>query len=142
MWRLVYGRIDAAYLRGRPEPAARAAVWAAETEPPAKAAAWLEIVLSAADLVTWTRLLGLAAHRELARAEIATVRYGGCTSRPAPSAEQSSDYGPTPRGPGPRSSRPPADHPHRFRLKSCWNRSVLSKTRFRDASRPSLDIAL
>lgn len=63
MWRLVYERIDAAHLRGRPEPAARAAVWAAETEPPAKAAAWLEIVLSAADLVTWTRLLGLAAHR-------------------------------------------------------------------------------
>lgn len=37
--------------------------------------AWLEIVLAAADLVTWTRLLGFNTHPELARAEIATFRY-------------------------------------------------------------------
>jgi len=38
-------------------------------------AAWLEIVLAAADLVTWTRLLGFADHPELGRAEITTFRY-------------------------------------------------------------------
>jgi hypothetical protein len=38
-------------------------------------AAWLEIVLTAADLVTWTRLIGLRTHPNLARAEIATFRY-------------------------------------------------------------------
>lgn len=38
-------------------------------------AAWLEIVLAAADLVTWTRLLGFSDHPELARAEITTFRY-------------------------------------------------------------------
>ena len=38
-------------------------------------AAWLEIVLAAADLVTWTRLLGFSAHPELARTEITTFRY-------------------------------------------------------------------
>ena len=38
-------------------------------------AAWLEIVLAAADLVTWTRLIGFASHPGLARAEIATFRY-------------------------------------------------------------------
>jgi hypothetical protein len=38
-------------------------------------AAWLEIVLTAADLVTWTRLLGFTDHPDLARAEINTFRY-------------------------------------------------------------------
>ncbi len=38
-------------------------------------AAWLEIVLTAADLVTWTRLIGFRTHPGLARAEIATFRY-------------------------------------------------------------------
>ena len=38
-------------------------------------AAWLEIVLAAADLVTWCRLLGFTGHPGLARAEIATFRY-------------------------------------------------------------------
>lgn len=38
-------------------------------------AAWLEIVLAAADLVTWTRLIGFASDRGLARVEIATFRY-------------------------------------------------------------------
>jgi hypothetical protein len=38
-------------------------------------AAWLEIVLAAADLVTWMRLLGFNSHPSLARAEIATFRY-------------------------------------------------------------------
>jgi hypothetical protein len=38
-------------------------------------AAWLEIVLAAADLVTWTRLLGFNSHPSLARAEITTFRY-------------------------------------------------------------------
>lgn len=38
-------------------------------------AAWLEITLAAADLVTWTRLLGFADHPELGRVEIATFRY-------------------------------------------------------------------
>lgn len=38
-------------------------------------AAWLEIVLAAADLVTWTRLLGFTDHPKLARVEIATFRY-------------------------------------------------------------------
>lgn len=38
-------------------------------------AAWLEIVLAAADLVTWTKLLGFTDTPELARAEIATFRY-------------------------------------------------------------------
>jgi hypothetical protein len=38
-------------------------------------AAWLEIILAAADLITWTRLIGFARHPGLARAEIATFRY-------------------------------------------------------------------
>ncbi len=38
-------------------------------------AAWLEIVLAAADLVTWARLIGFRDHRALARAEIDTFRY-------------------------------------------------------------------
>jgi hypothetical protein len=38
-------------------------------------AAWLEIVLAAADLVTWTRLIGFRSQPGLARAEIATFRY-------------------------------------------------------------------
>ncbi|GAC1410703.1 MAG: hypothetical protein NVSMB60_32390 [Mycobacterium sp.] len=38
-------------------------------------AAWLEIVLAAADLVTWTRLIGLREYPDLARAEITTFRY-------------------------------------------------------------------
>jgi hypothetical protein len=38
-------------------------------------AAWLEIVLAAADLVTWTRLIGFCSHPGLARAEITTFRY-------------------------------------------------------------------
>ena len=38
-------------------------------------AAWLEIVLAAADLVTWARLIGFRGHPGLARAEIATFRY-------------------------------------------------------------------
>lgn len=37
-------------------------------------AAWLEIALAAADLVTWTRLIGFRTHA-LARVEIATFRY-------------------------------------------------------------------
>ena len=38
-------------------------------------AAWLEIVLAAADLVTWCRLIGFRTHQGLARAEITTFRY-------------------------------------------------------------------
>ena len=38
-------------------------------------AAWLEVVLAAADLVTWCRLLRFRTHTGLARAEIATFRY-------------------------------------------------------------------
>ena len=38
-------------------------------------AAWLEITLAAADLVTWTRLIGFRHDPSLARAEIATFRY-------------------------------------------------------------------
>lgn len=38
-------------------------------------AAWLEIILAAADLVAWTRLLGFSNHPGLARAEITTFRY-------------------------------------------------------------------
>lgn len=38
-------------------------------------AAWLEIVLAAADLVTWTRLIGFSGHPGLARTEITTFRY-------------------------------------------------------------------
>jgi len=38
-------------------------------------AAWLDIVLAAADLVTWTRLIGFIDHPGLARAEISTFRY-------------------------------------------------------------------
>jgi Transposase DDE domain group 1 len=38
-------------------------------------AAWFEIVLAAADLVAWTRLIGFTDHPGLARAEITTFRY-------------------------------------------------------------------
>jgi hypothetical protein len=38
-------------------------------------AAWLEIVLAAADLVAWARLIGFTSHPGLARAEITTFRY-------------------------------------------------------------------
>ena len=64
-------------------PASRTA--SANSKPPACAtcrvtsfwanAAWLEIVLAAADLVTWTRLIGFRDPPGLARAEITTFRY-------------------------------------------------------------------
>ncbi|WP_369387606.1 transposase, partial [Mycobacterium kyorinense] len=38
-------------------------------------AAWPEIVLAAADLVTWARLIGFSSHPGLARAEITTFRH-------------------------------------------------------------------
>jgi hypothetical protein len=38
-------------------------------------AAWLEIILAAADLVTWARLIGFTSHPGPARAEITTFRY-------------------------------------------------------------------
>jgi hypothetical protein len=38
-------------------------------------AAWLEIVLAAADLVAWSKLLGFTDHPDLARCEIAAFRY-------------------------------------------------------------------
>lgn len=38
-------------------------------------AAWLEIILAAADLVTWSRLIGFRGHPDLARTEIATFGY-------------------------------------------------------------------
>ncbi|MFY9921515.1 MAG: IS1380 family transposase [Mycobacterium sp.] len=38
-------------------------------------AAWLEVILTAADLVTWCRLIGFSTHPGLARAEITTFRY-------------------------------------------------------------------
>lgn len=38
-------------------------------------AAWLEIVLTAADLVAWTQLIGFTDHQQLACAEIAAFRY-------------------------------------------------------------------
>ena len=38
-------------------------------------AAWLEIILAAADLVAWTKLIGFTDHPELARCEIAAFRY-------------------------------------------------------------------
>jgi hypothetical protein len=38
-------------------------------------AAWLEIVMAAADLVSWTQLIGFTTQTELARCEIATFRY-------------------------------------------------------------------
>jgi hypothetical protein len=38
-------------------------------------AAWLEIALTAADLVSWARLIGFSDHPALARAEIGTFRY-------------------------------------------------------------------
>jgi hypothetical protein len=38
-------------------------------------AAWLEIILAAADLVTWARLIGFTNHPSLARVEITTFRY-------------------------------------------------------------------
>jgi len=37
--------------------------------------AWLEIVMTAMDLVAWSKLIGFADHPELARCEIATFRY-------------------------------------------------------------------
>jgi hypothetical protein len=38
-------------------------------------AAWLEIILAAADLVAWTKLIGFTDHPGLARCEIQTFRY-------------------------------------------------------------------
>ena len=38
-------------------------------------AAWLEIVMTATDLIAWTKLLGFTDHPDLARCEIATFRY-------------------------------------------------------------------
>ena len=72
-------------------------------------AAWLEIVLAAADLVTWTRLIGFTPHplawpapRSLPSAT------ESCTSQPAsPAAPANDGYASTPPGAGPPSSRPP-----------------------------------
>lgn len=38
-------------------------------------AAWLEIVMTATDLIAWTKILGFTEHPELARCEIAAFRY-------------------------------------------------------------------
>lgn len=38
-------------------------------------AAWLEVVLTATDLIAWTKLIGFADAPELARCEIAAFRY-------------------------------------------------------------------
>lgn len=38
-------------------------------------AAWLEIVLTATDLIAWTKLIGFTDHPDLARCEIAAFRY-------------------------------------------------------------------
>ena len=37
--------------------------------------AWLEIVMTAADLVAWAKLIGFTDHPDLARCEIDTFRY-------------------------------------------------------------------
>jgi hypothetical protein len=38
-------------------------------------AAWLEIILTATDLVTWSKLIGFVGHPDLAKCEIDTFRY-------------------------------------------------------------------
>src|SRR4051812_30665616 len=38
-------------------------------------AAWLEVVLTAVDLICWTKQIGFADQPKLARCEIATFRY-------------------------------------------------------------------
>jgi hypothetical protein len=38
-------------------------------------AAWLEIILTASDLVAWTKLIGFTDHPTLAKCEIATFRH-------------------------------------------------------------------
>jgi hypothetical protein len=38
-------------------------------------AAWLEIIMTASDLIAWTKLIGFTDHPDLARCEIETFRY-------------------------------------------------------------------
>jgi len=38
-------------------------------------AAWLEIIMTATDLIAWTKLIGFTDHPDLARCEIETFRY-------------------------------------------------------------------
>ena len=99
--------------------------------------AWLEIVMTAMDLVAWSKLVGFADEPELARCEIATFRYRCCTSPPgsatAPGRPDSASTRPgggpnpspepgsrsAPRSPEPRSTPCPSDpkpNPRR------WNR--------------------
>jgi hypothetical protein len=65
-------------------------------------AAWLEIILAAADLVAWAKLIGFAHQPDIARCEIATFRdrvLRVATAPPAPPAN--SGFASTPPGVGP-----------------------------------------
>jgi hypothetical protein len=80
-------------------------------------AAWLEITLTAADLVTWARLIGFGDQPALARAEITTFRYRvlHVAARITHGARQR-DYASMPPGAGPPDRDRLAGHPHRLRI--------------------------
>ena len=73
-------------------------------------AAWLEIVLAAADLVTWSRLIGFSDHPAWPAPRSPPSATESCTSPPAsPAAPANSGYASTPPGAGPPRSRPPGN---------------------------------
>jgi hypothetical protein len=61
---------EASASAGDPEP-----IFHACEASPGGTGGWLEIVLAAADLVTWAKLIGFTEHSELATCKIATFRY-------------------------------------------------------------------
>ena len=73
-------------------------------------AAWLEIVLAAADLVTWARLIGFSDHPGCPLPRSPPSATGSCTSPPAsPAAPANYGYVSMPPGDGPPRSRPPGN---------------------------------
>ena len=64
------------FKNGRPASAGpRPPGWPTYPAPVRRHAARLEIILTATDLVAWTKLIGFHGHTDLATCEIATFRY-------------------------------------------------------------------
>lgn len=70
-------------------------------------AAWLQIVMTATDLIAWTKLIGFAGHPKLARCEVQAFRYR---------VLQVAADSPTAPDAGSASTPPGAGHSHRHRL--------------------------
>ncbi|CAM4475168.1 hypothetical protein MB901379_00596 [Mycobacterium basiliense] len=71
-------------------------------------AAWVEIVLTAADLVSWTKIIGFTAAPSWPAPRSPRPATESCTSPPAsPAASAEAAFASTPPGDGPQQSPPP-----------------------------------